>query len=381
MLAVVPLSLLFVFSNNLHSSDAQTFSYSSSEGIVRGQSRGWELARQKRTAAVRELAKTGVLRIDTDDRGNQFLSLPWLPDRRLPYKSLSVQQRLLNEVFAGAMGEIAKDALLHWVDTLKTRRQASVEPLFNTTVSVLRGMRDLYAGFPAVATASLAQGGVFFLVKQGWLEAVGDSPLETVIAISLGVSAYWIFRTPAEVVKTQVQTGQAETVRLAWRDHGRDLGGLFMAYPVVLWLDIPFQLINFLLYGTMSQALANAGVPVSVWSRLLTGVGCGMTAAALTCPLDVCKTRILARNRARKQVSSPLKQEQEEIEERSKPHIPEASSNVPAELVRLVQEEGPGALLLGLRQRLLYTGLANGIRLAAYGTSRMDLMMRSLDDL
>ena len=51
------------------------------------------------------------------------------------------------------------------------------------------------------------------------------------------------------------------------------------------------------------------------------------------------------------------------------------------ELSNILKEEGFGALFLGVQQRLLYTGLANGIRLAGYGTFRMDLMMRSLDSL
>ena len=57
------------------------------------------------------------------------------------------------------------------------------------------------------------------------------------------------------------------------------------------------------------------------------------------------------------------------------------SSGVIDEMFKIIKEEGVGALFLGINQRLLYVGLANGIRLAAYGTSRMDLMMKSLDDL
>ena len=57
------------------------------------------------------------------------------------------------------------------------------------------------------------------------------------------------------------------------------------------------------------------------------------------------------------------------------------NANVIPELIKIFKEEGWQTLFLGLKQRLIYTGLANGIRLAAYGTSRMDLMMRSFDDL
>lgn len=63
---------------------------------------GWELARQKRTIAIKELQEKGIVKVDTDDSGNQFLSLPWLPNKKLPYKSLSVSQRLSSEVFAGS---------------------------------------------------------------------------------------------------------------------------------------------------------------------------------------------------------------------------------------------------------------------------------------
>jgi hypothetical protein len=57
------------------------------------------------------------------------------------------------------------------------------------------------------------------------------------------------------------------------------------------------------------------------------------------------------------------------------------NSNMIIELIQIAKEEGVGTLFLGFRQRLLYVGLANGIRLAAYGTSRMDLMMKSLDEI
>lgn len=40
----------------------------------------------------------GMLKIDTDDAGNQFLKLPWIPNQKVKYKSLSLQQRLSNEV-------------------------------------------------------------------------------------------------------------------------------------------------------------------------------------------------------------------------------------------------------------------------------------------
>jgi hypothetical protein len=57
------------------------------------------------------------------------------------------------------------------------------------------------------------------------------------------------------------------------------------------------------------------------------------------------------------------------------------NNNILIEMFKIYKNEGFSTLFLGLQQRLIYTGFANGIRLAAYGTSRMDLMMKSLDDI
>lgn len=472
------------------------------------QSKGWELARQKRTAAVKALAQKGILKIDTDDSGNQFLSLPWIPDRKLAYKSLTLQQRLVNEVCAGALGEISKDVLLYSVDTRKTRKQAETKKNVETapsslptvssdsadisedishhggTAVVLEDLVDnnnffseftaLYAGFPIVLLSSIPQGGMFFLVKKSAVELFTvyaphiPSEVSATLPIILGCLAYWLFRTPSEVIKTQVQTGQVpnvkEAIEKAKTMYENGLAGLWRHYPVMLSLDIPFQLINFILYGAVTGAAATAGLPSNVLTRLLCGASCGMISAAVTCPLDVCKTRITARDKAAMEsalnmgietvpssqpqnsiyfvdgmeetvtaresfglgVASPSessfsskdgtvleaierkveKNVEQLVDDRSMEHLTleminpvdrgpqvnDSSSeivdlkarfnrNMLVELVTIYKEEGMESLFRGFKQRLLYTGMANGIRLAAYGTSRMDLMMRSLDDI
>jgi hypothetical protein len=160
--------------------------------------------------------------------------------------------------------------------------------------------------------------------------------------------------------------------------------------------------------------------------------------AAVTCPLDVCKTRIISRDRqppAEDTVSvsiastsvtvpiistvgfDPLPEGNSILHESdgagllvdatktkslsdndaidllnaTTPVHPEEGKRLPSsnklnnnifvEFANILRDEGPQSLFLGFQQRLLYVGLANGIRLAAYGTSRMDLMMKSLDSI
>ena len=70
-------------------------------------------------------------------------------------------------------------------------------------------------------------------------------------------------------------------------------------------------------------------------------------------------------------------QDFQEMEE----EILSSNKDVIVEMRRIYETEGKEALFLGLLPRMIYVGLANGIRLAAYGTSRMDLMMRNLDEI
>jgi hypothetical protein len=450
-----------------------------------------KLARQKRTAAIKAFEGKGIIKVETDDIGNQYLKLPWFPDQKLLYKSMPLQSKLWSELCAGALGEISKDVLLHAVDTAKTRRQAKTatstspsdqaginSPSFNVSAAIV-SIKDLYSGFPVVLVSSIPQGGAFFLVKKGSIEVLTNSfptiPsfLSSTIPIGLGVMMYWLFRTPAEVIKTQVQTKQYPDVRRAIETakatYPNGYLGLWKYYSVMLSLDIPFQIINFILYATISDAVTHAGYPTSVWTRLFCGVTCGMISAGLTCPLDVCKTRIISRDKAQMAAMTAKKTADQESTSNSATSmidlmeinsdssakvatdrslqledtdiilvdgnkqacenvgsltlsadmsdldsltvdghdriepvitsnehqivtgqtspvtsnatIPSNNKNMLVEIVTTFQQEGPKTLFLGLGQRLLYVGLANGIRLAAYGTSRMDLMLRSLDSL
>jgi solute carrier family 25 S-adenosylmethionine transporter 26 len=211
----------------------------------------------------------------------------------------------------------------------------------------------------------------------------------SIIPIGFGVICYWLFRTPAEVIKTKVQTKQTENVLLAIQEakaaRPNGISSLWKYYPVMLWLDIPFQIINFVLYGIVSESVKNAGFESNIITRLFCGISCGMTAAGLTCPLDVCKTRIISRDKAEMTSSATAilldENDKDSFLNTNNQSIKPKNANVLIELVNIFKEEGIGTLFLGIKQRLLYTGLANGIRLSAYGTSRLDLMMRSLDEL
>jgi len=391
-----------------------------------GQLPGWELARQKRSAAIKLMQEKKVLRVETDEKGNQYLSLPWIPDKRIKYKSLDLSRRLTNEACAGALGEITKDALLYSVDTRKTRAQikkkndegeaegggrgmaipkssaagGGVEALelavrgdmdMGTPTglqmqdaeggNMLLDFKALYAGFPVVLASSIPQGAVFFLAKGGLLEAFSrylpDAPAwsTSIVPIVLGTMVYWLIRTPVEVIKTKVQANEFPDVTSAFENIKNTDGvpSLWKFYSVMLSLDVPFQVINFILFGVLSDMVVSAGVEQNLLTRLGVGIGCGMVSAAVTCPLDVVKTRIQTKVKGSDVEEGGYAEKDGEDKE--------PNMNVLVEMADILMNEGVSTLFLGLQQRVVYTGLANGLRFAAYGTSRMDLMMRSLDDI
>ena len=241
--------------------------------------------------------------------------------------------------------------------------------------SLLRKVRDLYAGFPAVATSSLPQGGVFFLCKKGGIEIIkalspqfADSLIGQAIPVIPGSVGYWGVRTPSEIVKLKVQLGQSPSVKEGFVEVKKQIKeqgplSLWKFYPSLLALDIPYAILNFALYGIFNDYISGMGIEPSVYTRLVSGAACGMIAAAITCPIDVAKTRIISRAKSSEDDDEVIDQ------------------NVLKEMAKTLSEEGPSSLVTGITERTVYVGLSNAIRLAAYSTSRMDLMLRSFDTL
>jgi hypothetical protein len=259
--------------------------------------------------------------------------------------------------------------------------------------------------------------------------------LQDIIPPISGTLAYWAVRTPAEVVKIKCQTGQSlnafEALQTSLAEGG--VAGLWKRYTIMLQLDIPFQISNFILYDSMvNLGLENAFGSLLV-GRLVVGTISGMISAAITTPLDVAKTRMVMRSKAQ-QTSTPVaqyaltpapvpvdalvkKNVSQSIllaaggsgagldDPESEPQITQSHSldpaihlpgglktsavapqptsdpgnNALAEIMNIMKEDGLGALFSGVVPRVLQVGISNGIRFAGYGTTRTEIIRRAFE--
>lgn len=109
-------------------------------------------------------------------------------------------------------------------------------------------------------------------------------------------------RVPTEVVKQRMQTKQFNTASSAVSNVIRTEGvlGLYRGFLSTVAREIPFTCIQFPLYEYFKRTYNKQyGRPAEPYQAALCGSLAGGIAAAITTPLDVCKTRIMLSNKVR----------------------------------------------------------------------------------
>lgn len=235
----------------------------------------------------------------------------------------------MESLLAGACAGLFVDLSLYPIDTVKTRIQSKEGFLASG------GFKNVYKGLSAVAVGSVPGGAAFFfgydtakrrLLSAAGAEAAGSigndvaAPLTSRVMICqaaaamCGESLACCIRVPVEMVKQQMQAGHHASIGAALRHATNNavppagdaaaaapppirLAGvhhLFRGMPIMLMRELPFSVIQMSLYETMKGKLrANKDHPYAALGLPLCGAVSGGTAAFLTTPLDVVKTRIM----------------------------------------------------------------------------------------
>lgn len=267
----------------------------------------------------------------------------------------------LIELIAGGCCGLAVDSALFPIDTCKTRLQ-SEEGFMKAG-----GFKDIYNGLMPALAGSVPIAATFFcvyaIVRSILFAALGfpiDVASENLdfltnflvnsIAASAGETCAGLIRTPIEIVKqrrqvSEVQFRAIDILMHAYKSEGL-FKGVYRGYGVTLMRDIPFSMIQYPLWELLKVLTKRlTGQEAHVFTVACFGSFAGAVAAAVTCPLDVAKTRIqLADKNAEKLTSrNPIRV-----------------------ICRIYSEEGVGGLFGGFVPRVMWTTIGGFIWFGTY---------------
>lgn len=227
----------------------------------------------------------------------------------------------LHSMIAGGLGGTSGDMLMHSLDTVKTRQQGDphIPPKYTTLGSsyykILRQegvRRGLYGGWLPALLGSFPGTVMFFgtyeFSKRHMLDYGVQPHLAYLTSGFLGDLVASIVYVPSEVLKTRLQLqgrhnnpffhsgynyrGTVDAARTIYRQEG--FAALFHGYKATLFRDLPFSALQFMFYE-QAQNWARQwkeSREIGVQLEFLTGAAAGGLAGAMTCPLDVVKTRL-----------------------------------------------------------------------------------------
>ncbi|KAI9026253.1 mitochondrial carrier domain-containing protein [Hyaloraphidium curvatum] len=244
------------------------------------------------------------------------------------------------------MAGMAVDTILFPLDTFKTRLQ-SPQGFWKAG-----GFRGVYSGLSSAFIGSAPSAGLFFtsyeLLKRQlphMLPNLGpESPATHLVAASGGEVAACLIRVPTEVVKQRMQTGQYRSLGSALSSifSSAGIAGFYRGFGITVFREIPFACIQFPLYERLKLVwAARKGRAIASWEAGLCGMVAGGTAAGLTTPLDVIKTRTML-----------------------------SYATAGRAFATILRSQGPGALLSGLGPRVMWISLGGAIFLGVYEQAR-----------
>jgi solute carrier family 25 iron transporter 28/37 len=175
---------------------------------------------------------------------------------------------------------------------------------------------------------------------------VGHHPVEVALAGASATVAMDGILTPMDAVKQRMQLSNgkyANALDCVRKVRAREgLRSLYAGYGTTLVMNIPYHAFFFTSYETFKKLLGDSASE-SVATHLGCGAAAGMTAAALTNPLDVAKTRLQTQHDTGKRYGGLV------------------------DALRTIRrEEGMGGLFSGLKPRIMLHAASSAIVWATY---------------
>lgn len=210
---------------------------------------------------------------------------------------------VLKSALAGGLSCALSTSLMHPVDTIKTRVQASTLSFPEILAKLPElGARGLYRGsIPAILGQFSSHGlrtGIFEASKLLLINVAPTLPELQVQSVASFCSTFLgtAVRIPCEVLKQRLQAGLFDNVGDAivgtWHQDG--LKGFFRGTGATLFREVPFYVAGMGLYAESKKVVQQlVGRELEPWETIAVGALSGGLTAVLTTPFDVIKTRMM----------------------------------------------------------------------------------------
>ncbi|GAB0489173.1 hypothetical protein MMPV_000389 [Pyropia vietnamensis] len=215
---------------------------------------------------------------------------------------------LLTNILTGAIAGVVGQSTVFPMYVLKTAVQNAARP--TTIVAAARkvvrkqGLRGLYRGLPPALVGVAPEKAIKLSMNDFFRSRLAD-PDTGVVSLSASVLAgagaglcQVVATCPMEMLMITMMTRATEDGRKpkSLFHLVRELGlpGLYRGTLATLARDVPFSMVFFSMNATVKDRLADEQGKVSIGRVFLAGITAGSTAAAMSTPMDVIKTRLQA---------------------------------------------------------------------------------------
>ncbi|XP_047048799.1 mitochondrial substrate carrier family protein C-like [Lolium rigidum] len=210
---------------------------------------------------------------------------------------------VLKSALAGGLASALSTSMLHPIDTMKTRVQASTLS-FPELISKLPqiGIQGLYRGsIPAILGQFSSHGlrtGIFEASKLILVRVAPTLPEIQVQSLASFCSTILgtVVRIPCEVLKQRLQAGIFDNVgeAIVGTMQKDGIRGFFRGTGATLCREVPFYVAGMCLYGEAKKAAQHVlSRDLEPWETIAVGALSGGLAAVVTTPFDVMKTRMM----------------------------------------------------------------------------------------
>ncbi|KAG2049089.1 mitochondrial carrier [Suillus hirtellus] len=251
---------------------------------------------------------------------------------------------------AGGLAGTAVDILFFPIDTVKTRLQ-SAQGFIKAG-----GFRGIYKGVGSVVVGSAPGAAAFFSTYEAMKRSIPLhdrlAPVDHMLSASVGEVAACLIRVPTEVIKTRMQTSTYGASASSFKAasfvlHHEGIPGFYRGFWTTIMREIPFTSLQFPLYEFLKSRLSIYldRKPLYAHEAAVCGSIAGGTAAALTTPLDVLKTRVML-----------------DLRDPSKQQVP----TLPMRFQQIYVQEGAKALFAGIVPRTMWISAGGAVFLGVY---------------